>query len=331
MPRDIVVIGASMGGVEALRTLISQLPAHLPAAVFLVLHIPPWRPTRLHEVLGRAGQMPAVLAQDGGAIQHGKIYVGPPDHHLLVENGRLRVVKGPKENRQRPAIDPLFRSAAIAYGPRVIGVLLTGNLDDGTAGLWQVKHTGGVTVIQDPADAPFPGMPANALANVEVDHSVPLAKMANLIVRLVKSPKPTPKKYPVLASMKVEQRIAKMEDDITDIRKIGRPSAYTCPECQGTLFEVRNGRFVRYRCRTGHAFSEATLVSEQSVAAEEALWSAMKALRERADLLKQRSEEHPRRSRQHRELRKLGELSARHAVEIRKLIEHNGWVAEDEI
>ena len=182
--RDIIVVGASAGGVNALATLAEGLPPDLPASVLVALHLAPGVTSILPEILARAGRLPAVHPKDGEAYEKGKIYVAPPDHHLLVREGHLRLTRGARENLHRPAIDPLFRSAALAHGPRVIGVVLTGSLDDGTAGLSAVKRCGGTAVVQDPSDASHPSMPAAALKNVAVDHSVPLSEMAALLARL---------------------------------------------------------------------------------------------------------------------------------------------------
>src|SRR3954470_2925577 len=181
---DIIVIGASAGGVETLKALVRGLPAELPAAVFVVLHVAPGGPGYLPQILAKAGPLPASFPEDGEAIANGRIYVAPPDHHLLLEPGRVRVVRGPKENRHRPAADPLFRSAAWAYGPRVIGVVLSGTLDDGAAGLWAIKSCGGVAIVQDPEDALFDEMPASALASVDADHVAPLEELPLILAEL---------------------------------------------------------------------------------------------------------------------------------------------------
>src|SRR3954470_12372525 len=178
--KDIVVVGASAGGMDALEKLVAGLPADLPASVLVVWHLSPGIRSVLPNVLSRAGPLPASNPQDGDPIQPGRIYVAPSDHHILVEKGFMRVTKGPKENRFRPAVDPLFRSAAYIYGPRVIGIVLSGALDDGTAGLWTIKSRGGVAIVQDLADAEVPSMPQNALAAVEVDYTLPVSKMAAL-------------------------------------------------------------------------------------------------------------------------------------------------------
>jgi two-component system, chemotaxis family, protein-glutamate methylesterase/glutaminase len=217
-------------------------------------------------------------------VEPGTIYVAPPDRHLLVErDGHIRLTAGPRENGHRPAADPLFRSAALAYGRRVIGVVITGNLDDGTAGLLAVSRRGGATVVQDPADAAHPGMPSSALANVRVDHSVTLAELAPLLARLASEPLPAPDAGPADEQMRFEADVAEMEAYALHAdERPGRPSGFACPECHGVLWEVDDGDLVRYRCRVGHAFGPETLIAEQSEEVETALWTAFQALKERA-------------------------------------------------
>src|SRR5690349_180578 len=185
---DIIVTRASAGGVEALRAVVAVLPADLPAAVFVVLHIPAQSPSMMPSILSRAGPLPAAHPTDGEPIRPGHIYVAPPDCHLLIDHERVRGVRGPRENRTRPAVDPLFRTAARAYGPRVVAVVLTGTLDDGTAGLQAVKQRGGLAVVQDPRDAMYAGMPRSALQHTPVDYVVPLSEIGPLISRLVREP-----------------------------------------------------------------------------------------------------------------------------------------------
>jgi two-component system chemotaxis response regulator CheB len=280
---DIIVVGASAGGVEALRTLAGGLPADLPAAVFVVLHLPAQAPSMLPVILARSGPLETLHPADHEPIIPGRIYVAPPDCHLLVERDRARVVRGPKENRHRPAVDPLFRSAARAYGPRVIGVILSGTLDDGTAGLLAVKQRGGIAVVQDPDEALYPGMPRSALENVPADHIVPVAAIGGLLGELARAPAPAEAAYPVPAYMELEAKVAEMETGTVHPNEIpGTPSVYTCPECHGTLWELQEGELIRFRCRVGHAFSSESMMAEQSESLETALWTALRTLEESA-------------------------------------------------
>src|SRR5262245_18310910 len=209
---DIIVIGASAGGVGALQEVARGLPLDLPAAVFVVLHVSPSGPSMLPRILSNSGPLRAHHAINGEAIEHGQIYVAPPDYHLLVERERMRVVRGPKENRARPAADPLFRSAAHAYGTRVVGVVLSGTLDDGTAGLAAIKRRGGLTVAQDPVAALYPGMPRSATANVSLDLCLPVASIASLLSRLASLPEKDDAAYPVPEILKVETNISRLEE-----------------------------------------------------------------------------------------------------------------------
>jgi two-component system chemotaxis response regulator CheB len=282
---DIIVIGASAGGVEALRELARGLPSNLPAAVFIVLHVPSAGPSLLPRILNQSGPLRASHAINGEAIERGRIYIAPPDHHLLLERGRVRVARGPKENRARPAADPLFRSAAHAYGTRVVGVVLSGSLDDGTAGLAAIKRRGGLTVAQDPEEALYPGMPRSARENVVLDHCLPIARIAPLLGQLASVPTKDDAVYPVPEILKVETRIARLEEsEMEDVEKIGELSAFTCPECRGALWELRDGDLLRFRCHVGHAFSAESLLADQSEELENALWAALRSLEENAAL-----------------------------------------------
>lgn len=282
---QIVVIGASAGGIEALRELVAGLPAGFPAPICVVLHTTPQAPGVLDAILTRAGKLPAQNARDCDRLAPGHIYVAPPDCHLLVEPGKVRVTKGPRENRFRPAIDPLFRSAAQVYGPATIGVVLTGNLDDGTAGLWAVKQLGGTAIVQDPHDALFPGMPLSALRHVRVDYSVPLAELTPLLVQLTAEVEVEGAELPVPEALEVEVKIAKEHNPLdAGIGQIAQPSVFACPECHGVLLQLKEGGRIRFRCHTGHAYSFDSLVSGISESIEEALWNAIRALEE-ADML----------------------------------------------
>jgi two-component system chemotaxis response regulator CheB len=283
--RDIIVVGASAGGVEALATLARHLPGNLPAAVFVVLHVPPHGTSVLPKIISRAGPLPATHAWDGEPIRPGRIYVAPPDRHLLLKTGHVRVARGPTENSHRPAIDPLFRTAARRYGRRVIGVVLSGLLDDGTAGLLAIKERGGLAVVQHPDDALFPSMPRSAMDNLAVDHAVPVADLGALLVRLTKEPLPAAPQTAAPNEMQVEADMAELElDALENPHRPGAPSGFACPACGGALWELRDGELIRYRCRVGHAWSPDSLLAEQSGAVETALWSALRALEERAAL-----------------------------------------------
>lgn len=296
--KDIVVVGASAGGMGALERLVAGLPKDLPAAVFVVWHLAPGVRSVLPAVLAKAGALPAAHPKDGDPIRPGRIYVGPNDHHMLLERGYIRIAKGPKENRFRPAIDPLFRSAAYIYSTRVIGVVLSGALDDGTAGLWAIKLRGGTTVVQDPADAMHRSMPLNALDNVEVDYKLPVAEIGSLLGRLTRE---TAAPEPLIAAeerdkMEAEVKIAREADSrVENILQFGELSPFTCPECHGVLSMFRDGRIIRFRCHTGHAVSSGTLLESASEQVERRLMDAVRALDETIMLLNQLGEEYAKR------------------------------------
>ena len=286
--RDIIVVGASAGGVEALTRLVSLLPADLPAAVFVVIHIPAHVTSYLPRIFMRAGPIPAVHPRDGEPVHHGRIYIAPPNYHLLLEKGSIRLSTGPSENGHRPAVDPLFRTAALDYGPRVVGVVLSGSLDDGTAGLAAIQARGGATIVQSPEEALYPSMPRSAIDNLAVDHVLPIAGIAPLLSRLARDPVPVepgavPDPSPTL---KEEVNAAELAPGNPHAHNHpGVPSEYACPACGGALWEIKNGDLVRFRCRTGHAWSMEGLLAEQADATESALWTGLRALEERASLL----------------------------------------------
>jgi len=253
---DIVVVGASAGGVEALSELVKGFPSDLPASIFIVLHLPAHSTSILPRILSRNGALPALNPKNGDLIQHGRIYVASPDQHLLIKRGSVRVVHGPRENGARPAIDPLFRTAARAYGRRVIGLVLSGVLDDGTAGLIAVKRQGGITLVQDPTDARYPSMPQSAITQSEVDHILPLSEIASTIVRLVHQPVEEEGAKPVSDDMETEADIAELDmATLHTGEKPGTPSRFSCPECNGVLWEIDDQNMIRFRCRVGHAFA----------------------------------------------------------------------------
>ncbi|HVF43983.1 MAG TPA: chemotaxis protein CheB [Pyrinomonadaceae bacterium] len=287
--RDIIVIGTSSGGIDALKKLVAHLPRDLNAAVFVVLHVAPYSLGILPEILERAGPLPASNAADWERIEPGRIYVAPPDRHLLVDSsGLMRITRGPRENRFRPAVDTLFRSAAHAFGPRVVGVILTGWLDDGTAGLWAVKERGGTAVVQHPDDAVAPAMPLNAIKRVEVDHIVPVSEIAPLLVRLTEAGAEEGGARRVSEEMDIEVKIAREDNALeSGIMGWGEPSVYACPECHGVLLHLKEGPNLRFRCHTGHAYSVDSLLAEFTEKTEESLWSAIRALEENVLLMRQ--------------------------------------------
>lgn len=283
---NIIVMGGSAGGIEALQRLVAGLPADLPAAVLLVLHTHPSSPGYLPQILERSGPLPALHAADGQPLLPGRIVVAPPDQHMLIEREYVRLTRGPKENRSRPAVDPLFRSAAYFYGPQVIGVVLSGMLDDGTAGLWTIKDRGGLALVQDLEDAQFPSMPDSALRHVAVDHQVPAGDLGPLLGWLVREPLPDLPATPTPSALEIETCIA-MEDNALErgIFQLGELSPFTCPECHGVMVQLREGSLLRFRCHTGHAFSASTLLSELTASIEESLWSTMRGIEESGMLL----------------------------------------------
>ena len=281
MPTDIIVVGASAGGIEALRVLIGALPADLSASLFIVVHTSPDAPGMLADICNRFGRLPATYATDGELIQKGRIYVAPPDRHLLIEPNRICITRGPKENRFRPAVDPLFRSAAQTYGPRVAGVILTGYMDDGTAGLWTVKQLGGTAIVQDPADALVPFMPLNAVTHVKVDYCLPLEEIAPLLVRLTTEAMEEEGDYQVPKEVEIEVNIAKEQKALdAGVLRLGEPSNYACPECHGVLLQMQEGTLFRFRCHTGHAYSLESLLADITEKMDDALWNSIRAFEE---------------------------------------------------
>ena len=258
----------------------------MPAAVFVVIHVAPSATSALASILDRAGPLPASQAVDGEAIELSRIYVASPNRHLLIKEGSVAVAVGPRENRHRPAIDTLFRTAARVYGARVIGVVLSGCGDDGVAGLRAIHDRGGVTIVQDPAEASFSDLPRNALAFATVDHTAPVADIAPLVARIVETPARSTE--PPTATLKKEARLAEADlATIEDERKVGVPSAFSCPDCGGVLWEVEGGDSLRFRCRVGHSYSADALSDEQDDRLERGLWAALRALEENASLARQ--------------------------------------------
>ncbi|HEV7331781.1 MAG TPA: chemotaxis protein CheB [Flavisolibacter sp.] len=289
--RDIIVLGTSAGGVEALLNFARSIPQNLDASIFVVLHISPFTTSNLPQILSRACALPAVHARDGEKIERRKIYVAPPDHHLILEKGgRIAVSKGPKENRFRPSIDALFRSAALIYGPRAIGIVLSGLLDDGTSGMWNIKRNGGLAIVQDPEDALFPSMPQNVMQYVEVDHMLPAGGIGGLIAKLAaeKAPKRPERTKEEMELLQMEVVIATRDNAFEiGILEMGSLTTFACPECKGALVSIGEGKMIRFRCHTGHAYTSSTLLAGITVQVEEKLWEAMQGLEATDMLLRQ--------------------------------------------
>jgi len=313
--RKFIVIGTSAGGVEALRDLIGGLPSDFDAAVFVTLHMPPASPSVLADILNRAGPLKVVAASDGARITAKQVYCAVPDRHLVIENDIVRVWPGPRENRHRPSIDVLFRTAARSYGKSVIGVLLTGGLDDGVAGLQVVKSCGGLVVVQDPSDAVFPDLPRQAVERVQTDSVLPLRDIAPLLLKLTASAQPI---------KNIDTGILKLKDEpeAQPEHEKGSPSIFTCPECSGTLWQLDQQGALRFRCRVGHAYSQENMLAAQNEATESAMWAALRALEEQVAMdelmaFKARSRGHEELARSHEA---SGQDRARHAEMLRTIL-----------
>lgn len=290
--QHIVVVGASAGGFEALKELTSGLPHDFAAPIFIVWHMSPDVRGVLPQVLNRMDTLPAAHAFDLEPIKLGRIYIAPPDHHMLVNDGEIRVTRGPKENRFRPAIDPLFRSAAYHYGDSVIGIVLSGALDDGTSGLWTIKQHGGTAIVQDPNDAEVPSMPENAIREVNVDYTVTVAEMPQLLMTLLREKSRTSRSEVVSVDetrarqLELELKIAAEESGLDlGIMDLGELTPYTCPECHGVLTKLTDGNISRFRCHTGHAFTADSLLATVTEHIEESVWSAVRGVDESIILL----------------------------------------------
>ena len=286
--RNIIVVGASAGGVTALINLVKSIPANFEGTIFIVLHIAPYSPNYLPDILRRAGHLMVMEPKNGEKIKQAAIYIAPPDHHMLIEHGRVIITKGPKENRFRPSIDALFRSAAYIYKQQVIGIVLSGLLDDGTSGLWIIKRLGGICMIQQPSDAEFPSMPESVLQYVEVDYSVPVSVMGGILQKLTEEKingksAVTDKELKLL---EVEVAIA-TEDGAFDkgVLDMGQLTPFTCPDCHGALVQLIEGKIIRFRCHTGHAYTVSSLLADVSKNVEGTLWQAVRGLEEGTMLL----------------------------------------------
>jgi two-component system, chemotaxis family, protein-glutamate methylesterase/glutaminase len=281
--RDIVVMGGSAGSIEVLTELVSGFPPDFPGSIFVVVHFPGSVTSTLPRILNRAGPLSARHARDGDPIEPGGIYVAPPDCHLHVSDGHVRLTRGPKENGHRPALDPLFRTAAFSYGSRVVGVILSGNLNDGTAGLLRIKQRGGVAIVQDPETALYQGMPRSAIEHVAVDHVLPVREISGLVTELASQPVG----FLEVDGMSQETVPEAKADEVAMSdrqQQPGVPSTMSCPECHGVLWEVKNDQLVQFRCRVGHAYSAEALLVHQSEQLEAALWTALRSLEEHTAL-----------------------------------------------
>ncbi|AGL18666.1 chemotaxis protein CheB [Actinoplanes sp. N902-109] len=326
--RDIVAVGASAGGVEALRALVAGLPADYPGVVLVVLHIPREAPSALPSILRRSGPLPASAAIDGEPARPGHVYVAPNDRHLLFLDGRLRLTRGPSENGHRPAIDPLFRSVARTAGERGVGVVLSGTRDDGAAGLAGIVARGGLAVVQEPDDALYPGMPRAALTRVRPHHILPAAKLGGLLNEIIAMDLPEDSAPTDDALLEAEVTIAGLGPLTTDELPVA-PAGFGCPDCGGSLFEIGDEPTPRYRCRVGHAWSPESLLAEQAVALEGALWIALRALEEKSELSRRLagSRDRPITSARFQELARETEAAG---ATIRQLIEQLGSVPDPE-
>jgi two-component system chemotaxis response regulator CheB len=283
----VLAVGTSAGGVEALVRLVGALPADFPAPVLVVLHVPSFSASNLPAILDRAGPLKAEHARDHDPLVVGRIYVAPPDFHLLATAEDVRVVRGPHENNHRPAIDPLFRSVALAFGPAAIALVLTGTLDDGAAGVVAVSERGGTVVVQDPDEALYPGMPEHAIAADHPAHIATLAEIPGILDRLAREPVSTNGKEGQEMDddqLDLEQSFAAFDLGTLHADAPGDPAPYSCPACGGTLWEAPDESMVRFRCRVGHAYGADSLLGSQADRMDEALWTALRALEERRSL-----------------------------------------------
>ena len=318
-----VAVGASAGGIEALRNLVAQLPDDFPAAVLVVLHLPPRGTSVLPQILDRAGALPAVAAEDGAAVEGGRVYVAPPDCHLLVEGGRLRLDHGARTNGHRPAIDPLFRAVAREYGPASAGVVLSGVLDDGTAGLMAIKRAGGVTLAQDPAEALYEMMPRTAIEVVSPDHVGTAEQLGRVLAEIAAEVPPDP---PAALHAVHREHLVEVDRGSSDDPQPGHVTGLTCPECNGAIWLDESGPVPSFACRTGHAYSPQSFDAAQTDRVEAALWTALRTLEERAALYRRMAARHREsgNSRTSERFALRAESAVQHAFVLRDVIEQFG-------
>ena len=324
-----VAVGASAGGIEALRNLVAELPGDFPATLLVVLHLPPRGTSVLAQILDRAGRLRAFQAEDGAHPEAGAIYVAPPDCHLLADDGVMRLDHGPRSNGHRPGIDPLFRSVAAAYGSGAAGVILSGVLDDGTAGLMAIKQAGGLTLAQDPDDALYEMMPRNAIEVVAPDHVGSTSALAAILAAAAAEPPPDP---PYKAPPAREEHLVAVDRSSSDQPQPGGVTGLTCPECNGAIWYDESGGAPRFACRTGHEFGAASFTAAQAERVESALWTALRSLEERAALYRRMAARHRAagngRTAERFALR--GESAVQHAFVVRELIDQFGGELADE-
>ncbi|MDP9360480.1 MAG: chemotaxis protein CheB [Acidobacteriota bacterium] len=291
---DIIVIGTSAGGLKALSAVLSELPAGIGAAVFVVQHLAADKKSYLPKLLGDVSDLPVSSPADDETFLPGRVYVAAPDHHLLLNGDRVRVLRGPQENRFRPSIDALFRSAARSHGCRVIGMVLTGYLDDGTVGLQTIKKRGGITVVQDPEEADYPSMPRTALRYVKVDHTVPIADAGALLIRLVAEPPAVQDDFPTTPAIEIESNIAEQvmntKEFLESVEQIGERTTYTCPDCNGAIWQIGDEEPLKLRCHVGHSFTGEVFSADQSRNIESALWTAIRIMEEKVTFSRQLAE-----------------------------------------
>lgn len=334
--RDVVVVGASAGGVEALRKLFTGLPADFPAAVLVVLHVPAGSRSALPDILRRAGKLPVKQAEDGDPVRAGQVLVAGPAQHLLLSEGQVSLSRGPTENGHRPSIDVLFRSAALLGGRRVVGVVLSGALDDGAAGLAAIRSRGGIGVVQDPTDALYPGMPRAAIHSAAPEHVVPISEMATLLQEVVSQDieidieidsdvdelgdlAEVGEVESVASLMRTETSLARLDSSAYNtLDRPGIPSTFSCPDCDGMLARIADPRILRFRCRVGHAWSADSLLTVQSAEVETAMWTALRCLEERAVLTRDLGDRADRRG--HRRTAEMFDAQSVQALDSARLV-----------
>jgi two-component system chemotaxis response regulator CheB len=291
MSPQCIVIGASAGGLQPLREVVSQLPADFSAPVFVVMHVPANHHSYLPDILSKTGPLSALHPEDNTKVEAGFIYVAPPDHHLLIDNSFIAVKRGPKENGFRPSIDALFRSAAYSYGPGAIGVVLSGALHDGASGLWSIKRLGGIAIVQEPYEAEYPSMPRSALEYIDADYKVHAREIGPLLAQLTQE-QPTEKEIvgnwmdEDLRRLAIETQVAAgVNLPEKTILELGPLTQFTCPECRGSLVQITEGNLFRFRCHTGHGFSAETLLEGLMETVNSLVWQTTRGFQEASMLL----------------------------------------------